>query len=75
MNNRASLEFNVLQQGIFCKIYATDKPIWDRPEITLTGSILSTPIVEGVTKYKVYDNGSYIGYIDSDNVWHEKDGE
>lgn len=40
------------------------------PTITLDGDILSTSVVEGVTKYKVYDNGEYIGYVDSNNIWH-----
>lgn len=43
---------------------------WATPTIQLDNSTLSTPIVDGVTKYKVYSNGSYIGYVDSDNVWH-----
>lgn len=43
---------------------------WIAPTIQLAGSVISTPIVEGVTMYKVYSNGSYIGYVDSDNVWH-----
>lgn len=43
---------------------------WDTPTISLNGDILSTEIVEDVTKYKIYDNGVYIGYVDSDNVWH-----
>lgn len=49
--------------------------IWETPTITLTGSLLSTPIVEGVTMYKVYSNGNYIGYVDSNNVWHEEVSE
>lgn len=43
---------------------------WETPTIELNDTILSTQIVEGVTMYKVYSNGTYIGYIDSDNVWH-----
>lgn len=43
---------------------------WSTPTITLSEAVVSTPIVSGVTKYKVYDNGTYIGYVDSDNVWH-----
>ena len=43
---------------------------WSTPTITLNENTLSTPVVEGVTMYKVYSNGTYIGYIDSDNVWH-----
>lgn len=45
---------------------------WSTPVITLTNGVISTPIVEGVTKYKVYSNDSYIGYIDENNVWHEE---
>lgn len=52
-------------------LYAKTKFIaWDEPTITLSGDVVTTPIVEGVTMYKVYSNGSYIGYVDSDNVWH-----
>ena len=43
---------------------------WTAPTIQLDGSIVSTPIVEGVTMYKVYSNGSYIGYVDANNTWH-----
>ena len=46
------------------------KGTWTAPTIQLAGSVVSTPIVEGVTMYKVYSNGSYIGYVDSNNVWH-----
>lgn len=40
------------------------------PTIQLNNNELSTPIVEGVIMYKVYSNGSYIGYIDANNTWH-----
>lgn len=43
---------------------------WATPTITLQDSIVSTPYVDGVTKYKVYSNGSYIGYVDANNTWH-----
>lgn len=47
---------------------------WATPTITLSGSTVSTDIVEGVTKYKVYADGQYIGYVDPSNVWHEEVG-
>lgn len=43
---------------------------WDTPTIELNGDVLSTDTVPGVTKYKLYDVGSYIGYEDEDNMWH-----
>lgn len=53
-------------------VYPFDSRVrWQTATISLSENILSTPIVEGVTMYKVYSNGSYIGYIDSDNVFHE----
>lgn len=48
-------------------------PRWPTPTIALNGDTVSTPLVEGVTKYKVYDNNTYIGYVDSDNIWHGGD--
>lgn len=39
--------------------------------ISLSQDILSTSVVEGVTMYKIYSDGEYIGYIDSANEWHE----
>ena len=51
------------------------KSTWTAPTIQLAGSVVSTPIVEGVTMYKVYSNGSYIGYVDSDNIWHAEVSE
>lgn len=55
------------EQGVFP---FDNRSKWPTPEISLDGSTLSTEIVEGVTQYKVYSNGSYIGYIDNGNVWH-----
>ena len=46
------------------------KSTWTAPTIQLADSVVSTPIVEGVTMYKVYSNGSYIGYVDANNTWH-----
>lgn len=45
---------------------------WDTATIELVDNVISTPVVEGVTKYKVYSNGTYIGYVDSSNVWHSE---
>lgn len=47
-----------------------NRSAWPTPTIQLNNSTLSTPKAEGVTMYKVYSNGTYIGYIDSDNIWH-----
>lgn len=43
---------------------------FDTPTIELNNSMISTPIVEDVTKYKVYVDSNYKGYIDSNNIWH-----
>lgn len=51
------------------KVFPNKEP-WDTPLLTLSDKTIVTDYVIGVTKYKVYDNGTYIGYIDSDNVWH-----
>lgn len=66
MNSKA--KGSIAYQG---KAYPFDnRAKWTTPVIELNGNILSTPIVEGVTMYKVYSNGTYIGYIDSDNIWY-----
>lgn len=54
-------------------VYPFDNRItWQTPVASLSEPVASTPMVEGVTKYKVYSNGTYIGYVDSNNVWHEE---
>lgn len=45
---------------------------WATPTISLQGNTISTSMVDGVSKYKVYADGTYIGYIDSNNVWHRE---
>lgn len=59
------------------KIYTLGEGIaWDTPTIELNGDVVSTDIVSGVTKYKVYSDGVYIGYVDENNIWHgESSGE
>lgn len=44
---------------------------WDTPTIQLEGSIVSTEKVEGVTKYKVYVDDTYTGYVDDEGTYHD----
>lgn len=63
--------YEIFADGVSIGEYVPEPEVyWDTPTISLDGSMLSTEAVEGVTKYKLYDNDSYVGYIDADNVWH-----
>lgn len=46
---------------------------WATPTITKTDNEVTTPIVDGVTKYKVWSNGALMGYVDPQGVWHEEE--
>ena len=62
--------YEVFVDNVSIGTYEVSQEQWDTPTIQLNNNELSTPIVEGVTMYKVYSNGSYIGYIDANNTWH-----
>lgn len=46
-----------------------NREYWPTALLSIAGVTISTPKEDGVTKYKVYSNGNFIGYIDSNNVW------
>ena len=62
--------YEIFADNVSIGTYEVSQEQWDTPTIQLNNNELSTPIVEGVTMYKVYSNGSYIGYIDANNTWH-----